>query len=269
MMPRLSGLTALPKNRSSLRSYGFPHTSKLPYRRPAADAGLDPYLATKTSFCSDKSGSSSFRSTRMAAAGVERSGADKTVAPGVQAVRLLHRKIFAQHGVSKATVRPDIRLPAHRATQLNPTTRGERDLRTCRTPEPCFRIRTPTARYHPGMTDLQILLKAIEEDLGDPIGWSDPVEFRGSLALCALNSAYSLRATSNSVKRVIARYRAVRPTADTDSGPDLIRAMDDASGPGISPATSCATTASSPAPHACLLRASTRALPGWRPSTPP
>jgi len=58
------------------------------------------------------------------------------------------------------------------------------------------------------------------------------VEFRDSLALCALNAAYSLRATSTSVKRVIARYRAVRPTADTDNGPDLMRAMDDAGGPG-------------------------------------
>lgn len=55
------------------------------------------------------------------------------------------------------------------------------------------------------MTDVHILLKAIAKDLGDPIGWSAPVEFRDSLALCALNSAYSLRATSTSVKRVIAR----------------------------------------------------------------
>lgn len=81
------------------------------------------------------------------------------------------------------------------------------------------------------MNDLRIILKAIAQDLGDPAGWSAPVEFRGSLALCALNSAYSLRATSISVKRVIARYRAVRPTADTDSGLDLISVMDDAGGP--------------------------------------
>jgi len=78
---------------------------------------------------------------------------------------------------------------------------------------------------------LHILLKAIAQDLGDPTGWCAPVEFRGSLALCALNSADSLRATSISVKRVIARYRAVRPTADTDSGPDLISVLDDAGGP--------------------------------------
>lgn len=74
-------------------------------------------------------------------------------------------------------------------------------------------------------------MKAIAEDLGDPTGWSAPVEFRDSLALCTLNSAYSLRATSTSAKHVIARYRALRSTADTDSGPDLIRAMDVAGGP--------------------------------------
>lgn len=81
------------------------------------------------------------------------------------------------------------------------------------------------------MTDLDLLVKAIAEDLGDPSGWSAPVEFRDSLALSALNSAYSLNATSTSAKNVLARYRAFRPTADTDSGPDLMKAMDDAGGP--------------------------------------
>lgn len=43
------------------------------------------------------------------------------------------------------------------------------------------------------MTELKLLVKAIIEDLGDPSDWRPPVEFRDSLALCALNSAYSLR----------------------------------------------------------------------------
>lgn len=81
------------------------------------------------------------------------------------------------------------------------------------------------------MTDLDLLMKAIAEDLGDPSGWSAPVEFGDSLALCALNSAYSLNGTSAAAKNVIARYRAFRPTADTDSGPDLMAAMDSAGGP--------------------------------------
>lgn len=81
------------------------------------------------------------------------------------------------------------------------------------------------------MTELQTLVKAITDDLGDPKDWHAPVEFPDSLALCALNSAYSLRATSASVVRVLNRYRNLRPTADTDSGPDLCRAMDEAGGP--------------------------------------
>ena len=88
-----------------------------------------------------------------------------------------------------------------------------------------------SARYDPGMTELDILMKAIAEDLGDPSSWSAPVEFRDSLALCALNSAYSLRASSAAAANVLARYRAFRPTADTDSGADLMQAMDSAGGP--------------------------------------
>lgn len=87
------------------------------------------------------------------------------------------------------------------------------------------------AGYHPDMTDLDLLVKAVAEDLGDPSGWNAPIEFRGSLALCALNSAYSLRASSAAATNVLARYRAFRPSADTDSGPDLMEAMDSAGGP--------------------------------------
>lgn len=81
------------------------------------------------------------------------------------------------------------------------------------------------------MAKLDLLLKSIEEDLGDPSVWIAPVEFRDSLALCALNSAYSLRATSAAATKVLARYRGARPTADTDSGVDLMKAMDGAGGP--------------------------------------
>ncbi|MDP9988943.1 hypothetical protein J2S98_004132 [Arthrobacter oryzae] len=81
------------------------------------------------------------------------------------------------------------------------------------------------------MTDIDLLLRTINEDLGDSSSWSAPVEFRDSLALCALNSAYSLNGSSAAAKNVIARYRAFRPTADTDSGPDLMKAMDSAGGP--------------------------------------
>lgn len=83
------------------------------------------------------------------------------------------------------------------------------------------------------MTELQSLLKAIDDDLGDPADWQAPVEFPDSLALCALNSTYSLRAGSASVTNVLTLYRAMRPTADTDSGPDLLRVMDEAGGPEV------------------------------------
>lgn len=81
------------------------------------------------------------------------------------------------------------------------------------------------------MTELDLLVGAIATDLGDPSAWSAPVEFRDSLALCALNSAYSLRGSSAAAARVLARYRVFRATADTDSGFDLMNAMDSAGGP--------------------------------------
>ncbi|PNH86109.1 hypothetical protein [Arthrobacter sp. AFG20] len=81
------------------------------------------------------------------------------------------------------------------------------------------------------MTELELLVKAIAADLGDPSEWRPPVEFRDSLALCALNSAYSLRASSAAATKALARYRALRPTADTDNGLDLMEAMDSAGGP--------------------------------------
>lgn len=80
-------------------------------------------------------------------------------------------------------------------------------------------------------TDLGGLLTAVQQDLGDSANWQCPVEFHYSLALCALNSAYSLRATSASVKKVISLYRESRATADTDSGPDLLQFMQEAGGP--------------------------------------
>ncbi|WP_146065708.1 hypothetical protein [Arthrobacter pityocampae] len=81
------------------------------------------------------------------------------------------------------------------------------------------------------MTEIDLFLTTITKDLGDPSDWIAPVEFRDSLALCALNSAYSLNGLSIAAKNVIARYRTFRPTADTDSGPDLMEAMDSVGGP--------------------------------------
>ncbi|WP_162801612.1 hypothetical protein [Brachybacterium saurashtrense] len=83
--------------------------------------------------------------------------------------------------------------------------------------------------------DLENVIEAARRDLGDSTTWGAPVEIRDSLALCALNSAYSLRATSASVRNVLRHYRSHRAKAgddpDKDSGPDLLNAMDSAGGP--------------------------------------
>lgn len=83
--------------------------------------------------------------------------------------------------------------------------------------------------------ELEKVLNAVHAELGDPSTWGAPVEMRGSLALCALNSAYSLRSTSASVRNVLRHYRQHRAQAgadpEADSGPDLLEAMDAAGGP--------------------------------------
>lgn len=83
----------------------------------------------------------------------------------------------------------------------------------------------------------QRVLRAVRSDLGDPATWGAPVEMRDSLALCALNSAHSLRAGSASVRRVLRRYRDHRLAAgadpERDSGPDLLAVIDAAGGPVV------------------------------------
>jgi hypothetical protein len=92
-------------------------------------------------------------------------------------------------------------------------------------------------QYLPTMTDdqLQSVLDAVRSELGDPSTWGAPVEMRDSLALCALNSAHSLRAGTPSVRRVLRRYRDHRLAAgadpEQDSGPDLLAVIDAAGGP--------------------------------------
>lgn len=84
-------------------------------------------------------------------------------------------------------------------------------------------------------TPVDHVLEAIRRDLGDPKSWGAPVEMRNSLALCALNSAHSLRSHSTSVRNLLRRYRSHRVAAgadpDEDSGTDLVRVIDEAGGP--------------------------------------
>lgn len=78
-----------------------------------------------------------------------------------------------------------------------------------------------------------MVVEVARSQLGAPETWGAPVEFLDSLALCALNSTFSLRNTSPAVRAVLVRYRTQRPMADTDSGPDLLRVMDEAGGPEV------------------------------------
>ena len=81
----------------------------------------------------------------------------------------------------------------------------------------------------------QRVLDAVRTKLGDPSTWGAPVEMRDSLALCALNSAHSLRAGTPSMRRVLRRYRdhrtAMGADPEKDSGRDLRAVIDAAGGP--------------------------------------
>lgn len=83
--------------------------------------------------------------------------------------------------------------------------------------------------------EIALLVKAVREELGDPEGWGVPVEYPDSLALCALNSVYSLNGRSRAGGNVVRRYQQWRRDSganpETDSGPELLALMDAAGGP--------------------------------------
>lgn len=84
-------------------------------------------------------------------------------------------------------------------------------------------------------TEVALLVRAVREELGDPERWRAPVQFPNSLALCALNSVYSLNGRSRAGANVVGRYQQWRrdngANPETDSGPDLLALMDAAGGP--------------------------------------
>jgi hypothetical protein len=83
--------------------------------------------------------------------------------------------------------------------------------------------------------DVQALHAEVERVLGNPASWPPPVEFQDSLALCALNSVYSLQSGSAAGRNVFRRYRTFRLSvgadANHDNGSDLLEAIDSAGGP--------------------------------------
>lgn len=92
-------------------------------------------------------------------------------------------------------------------------------------------------------SDGEAVQRRAESVLPAPNEWKDPSGYRGSLALCVIDSAFSLRASYASTSRVLERYRAVRQAAgadaDVDNLMDLVAAIDSvggsamAAGPGL------------------------------------
>lgn len=90
-----------------------------------------------------------------------------------------------------------------------------------------------TSVTHTGpTTDLDHVVQQLERDVGPPESWPPPVQL-GSLALCVMNSILSTGNRSESVVRVLNRYREVRREADSDpelDGPDDLLATISACG---------------------------------------
>ncbi len=79
------------------------------------------------------------------------------------------------------------------------------------------------------------LLVAATGKLGSQENWSWPGGYPNSLALCAIDSVYSLRARYAGVTNVVARYREHRKNHGSDSkhdgGPELLAAIVSVGGP--------------------------------------
>ena len=83
--------------------------------------------------------------------------------------------------------------------------------------------------------ELAALVAACDNDLGDPDLWFEPDGYRGSLALCVIDSIFSTGAHYNSVVNVVRRYRQHRGDqggdADTDGVRELLATLDELGGP--------------------------------------
>lgn len=82
--------------------------------------------------------------------------------------------------------------------------------------------------------DAEAVRVRAEAQLPDRSGWTDPAGYRDSLAMCVLDSIFSLRASYASTVHVLARYRGVRRAAGADPNrdglADLIAAVEVAGG---------------------------------------
>lgn len=75
-------------------------------------------------------------------------------------------------------------------------------------------------------TEIDLLRRACERDLGDPSLWFHPSGYPDSLALCVIDAIYSTGARYVTVEKIVGRYRDYRAAqggdADTDGLPELL-----------------------------------------------
>ncbi|MGY4653768.1 heme peroxidase [Mycobacterium sp. URHB0021] len=85
-----------------------------------------------------------------------------------------------------------------------------------------------------GNDQLEALRIACNRDLGDPDLWFEPDGYRGSLALCVIDSIYSTGAHYSSAVNVVRRYRDYRAKqggdANADGTSELLTTIDELGG---------------------------------------
>jgi hypothetical protein len=83
--------------------------------------------------------------------------------------------------------------------------------------------------------DIDAVEKLVRNRLGAPSLWNEPVGYPDSLALCAIDSVYSLRSHYTATIGVLERYRAYRRErggdANKDGVPELLAAIQEIGGP--------------------------------------
>ncbi|WP_125775955.1 hypothetical protein [Antribacter gilvus] len=85
------------------------------------------------------------------------------------------------------------------------------------------------------MNDAAAVARHALATLGAPTGWKEPAGYPGSLALCAIDSVFSLRANYAGTVKVLDRYRAHRRAEGgdpaSDGGRELLGSIAAAGGP--------------------------------------
>ncbi len=80
--------------------------------------------------------------------------------------------------------------------------------------------------------DVEVLVAQISADIGSRVARMPQYGYRDSLALCAIDSVYSLAAKYQATTNVVTRYRVARgAAAETDSLANLVNAIDAVGGP--------------------------------------